>query len=241
MLNKVQYLLTILQEELAETTQRASKIIRFGQDDVQKDHTETNAERLVYEFNDVLAIMELLQQEGVIELIQDRTAIEKKKLKIKKYMKYSQQLGVLEEPTTFLEAQDGGPLEGLFKQFAQILSPIEIDPIESKKVWEQVDEKCDACKAIDELTELEEKHFGKSMDWNEFQKILEDGATIEISFREPKLVEVGPEGEKSIQTFDTLEKIVEQLEHCEYQCKGGPLNNNTAFIALKRLSENGGD
>lgn len=43
--------------------------------------------------------------------------------------------------------------------------------------------------------------------------------------------------EKSIKSFNSLSKIVEQLEKCGYECIGGPLKNNTAFIALKRLAE----
>jgi len=35
----------------------------------------------------------------------------------------------------------------------------------------------------------------------------------------------------------TLAEIVDQLEFCDYQCEGGPLRNNIAFIELKRRSE----
>ena len=35
----------------------------------------------------------------------------------------------------------------------------------------------------------------------------------------------------------TLAEIVEQLEFCDYQCEGGPLTNNIAFIELKRLGQ----
>ena len=40
-----------------------------------------------------------------------------------------------------------------------------------------------------------------------------------------------------IEKFDTLKKIVEQLEMCKYECAGGFLNNNVAFLSLKRMSE----
>jgi len=30
-------------------------------------------------------------------------------------------------------------------------------------------------------------------------------------------------------------KAIEQLEFCEYECEGGPLINNVAFIALQEL------
>lgn len=35
----------------------------------------------------------------------------------------------------------------------------------------------------------------------------------------------------------TLKEIVEQLELCGYECEGGKLENNVAFIALKKLAE----
>lgn len=33
--------------------------------------------------------------------------------------------------------------------------------------------------------------------------------------------------------YTTLAQIVEQLEKCEYECEGGYLKNNVAFVALK--------
>ena len=35
---------------------------------------------------------------------------------------------------------------------------------------------------------------------------------------------------------DAIKRIVGQLEMCNYECEGGPLKNNIALIALKRLS-----
>ena len=39
-----------------------------------------------------------------------------------------------------------------------------------------------------------------------------------------------------IEEFDTLDKIVNQLESCNYECEAGPLKNNIAFISLKKMS-----
>jgi len=36
----------------------------------------------------------------------------------------------------------------------------------------------------------------------------------------------------------TVSEIVEQLESCDYECEGGPLENNVAFIELKQKAEN---
>jgi len=42
--------------------------------------------------------------------------------------------------------------------------------------------------------------------------------------------------EKSIDSYDTLKKIVKQLEFCKYTSIGGSLESNSAFIALKRMA-----
>ena len=36
--------------------------------------------------------------------------------------------------------------------------------------------------------------------------------------------------------YDTLQKIVEQLEFCNYEAEGGFLKNNIAFLSLKRMA-----
>ena len=45
-----------------------------------------------------------------------------------------------------------------------------------------------------------------------------------------------PETEKAVEKFDSIKKIVEQLESCNYECEGGFLKNNVAFIALKEMT-----
>ena len=42
---------------------------------------------------------------------------------------------------------------------------------------------------------------------------------------------------KKIDKYDSLQKIVDQLEMCEYECIGGNLVNNIAFIKLKELAK----
>lgn len=36
--------------------------------------------------------------------------------------------------------------------------------------------------------------------------------------------------------YDTLPKIIEQLEFCNYESEGGYLKNNVAFLSLKRMA-----
>ena len=101
MQNKTNYLLTLLVEELAETAQRATKSMRFGMKEIQDGQPLTNEERLIYEFNDVLAIMQTLWNEGLLDRITDPEMIRLKFDKIEKYMQHSRELGLLEpEPNT---------------------------------------------------------------------------------------------------------------------------------------------
>ena len=54
---------------------------------------------------------------------------------------------------------------------------------------------------------------------------------------EPKPVVVPKtQTEIEIDKYDTLQKIVEQLEKCNYETEGGFLKNNVAFLSLKRMA-----
>ena len=82
-------LLVCLLEECGETGQRASKALRFGINEIQKGQPLTNAERIVYEFNDIMAVMEIMRDAGLISKIIDRDAIELKKKKLLEGIIYS--------------------------------------------------------------------------------------------------------------------------------------------------------
>lgn len=98
-MTRVELLLTILAEECNEVAQRASKAIRFGLDEVQEGQELNNAERIIYEFNDFLATFQILQTEGYLPYNGvSQPAIDAKKLKIEKWLKYSADQGVLTEP-----------------------------------------------------------------------------------------------------------------------------------------------
>lgn len=94
-MTRTENLLTTLSEECAETAQRVSKAIRFTLEEIQPEQELTNAQRIVYEFNDIVAVMELLQEEGVFEKVIDREAINKKKLKVAEYLAYSAKIGAI--------------------------------------------------------------------------------------------------------------------------------------------------
>lgn len=93
-MNKQEHLLTILIEECNELAQQASKALRFGIDE-QRDLPTSNRERLNMEYNDLMGVKELLATECEIFLQSNRLMIETKKAKVRKYMQYSKELGVL--------------------------------------------------------------------------------------------------------------------------------------------------
>ena len=95
-MTRTELLLITLSEECNETAQRVSKALRFTLEEIQDGQTFNNAERIVYEFNDIAAVMEILKEEGLVEKVIDREAIELKKVKVKKWLQYSEKVGTLE-------------------------------------------------------------------------------------------------------------------------------------------------
>jgi hypothetical protein len=69
-MNKKEYLLTCLMEELSEVQQETSKCLRFTPDHLYEPYGTTNLKRLQLEFADVCAVAKLLELEGVNTLIQ---------------------------------------------------------------------------------------------------------------------------------------------------------------------------
>lgn len=94
-MTKIENLLIILAEECSETAQRVSKALRFTLDEIQTGQKMTNAERIIYEFNDIVAVMEILKDEGVFDKVIDRDSIELKKNKVEKYLNYSFKVGTV--------------------------------------------------------------------------------------------------------------------------------------------------
>ena len=94
-MNRQEHLLLILEEECIETAQRVSKALRFSLEEVQPGQELSNADRLIYEFNDIVAMMEMLHDEGLIKDFHDPLAIIKKKSKVEKFLKLSKEHGTL--------------------------------------------------------------------------------------------------------------------------------------------------
>ncbi len=96
MMKNWQYLLLKLSEECNEVGQMASKNMHFGTEETQTGGVQTNRERLHAEINDLLAIVELLNEEEGFDFTPDPDKIARKKEKVKYFREYSRSLGLVE-------------------------------------------------------------------------------------------------------------------------------------------------
>lgn len=96
-MNRQQYLLSKLAEEAAEVAQIALKTAQFGLDEAQPEQRKTNAERCHDEIDDMLAIIEMLNDEFGFNFQSQMDRRWTKKDKVNKYAAYSAELGLLKE------------------------------------------------------------------------------------------------------------------------------------------------
>lgn len=82
-------ILDILIEECAEVTQRATKLLRFGRDEVQPGQDITNRDRLSLEVGDLLGMIEMAADRGLIDMRIARAAVPNKIAKVHLYMQHS--------------------------------------------------------------------------------------------------------------------------------------------------------
>ncbi len=77
------YLLTCLSEECAEVIQACAKAQRFGPDDFWPEQGMTNAQAIMVELTDVLAVAEMLRDLGTLGDQPDfQERLDKKKAKV---------------------------------------------------------------------------------------------------------------------------------------------------------------
>jgi NTP pyrophosphatase (non-canonical NTP hydrolase) len=79
-------ILTILIEECAEVQQRATKLLRFGRDEIEPGQHLSNRERLSMELGDVSAILTMASAVGLVSEEIAREQMPKKQAKLRKYM-----------------------------------------------------------------------------------------------------------------------------------------------------------
>lgn len=95
----VDYLLSHLAQECNEVAIRCTKAQMFGLDEVQPGQEFTNRERITQELCDVLAMCDVLRDEGVMAdvILASRALpyLERKKAKAAKFSDYSRELGRL--------------------------------------------------------------------------------------------------------------------------------------------------
>jgi NTP pyrophosphatase (non-canonical NTP hydrolase) len=84
--DKQREILVITQEECAEVIQEISKIFRFGITEAHKDGM-LHQEKLEIEVGDLLCMISLMTQHGLIRSDQVTTAIENKQTKLKQWSK----------------------------------------------------------------------------------------------------------------------------------------------------------
>lgn len=96
MMTREQYLFLKLAEEGNEVGQIAMKTMQFGQTEAMPGQPFTNAERTHQELDDLMAHIEMLNDECGFGYTPDRARIEAKKLKVAKFSAYSASLGLVE-------------------------------------------------------------------------------------------------------------------------------------------------
>lgn len=90
-----EHLLWSLAEECAEVAQRASKASRFGLKEIEPGQKLNNAKRITEEVNDLIGIISILVYEKLIPPPSQKK-VDKKILKIGKYLSYAKTCGTLE-------------------------------------------------------------------------------------------------------------------------------------------------
>ena len=107
-MNRLEHLLDILGEECSEVHQRGSKAMRFSLTEIQPDSAAnpeglTNAQRIIREYWDVCAMMEMVHRERPAEFAElldfpkASIHIELKKAKVERFLALSKEMGTLNE------------------------------------------------------------------------------------------------------------------------------------------------
>ena len=93
-MNRFEHLQTIAMEECAALQQAVSKAKRFGLSDRGEPDGPTNAQQIQTEFNDLLAVVDMLNAIGM-DLHRDPKLVREKIHRVEKYLLYSKERGTL--------------------------------------------------------------------------------------------------------------------------------------------------
>lgn len=91
-----EYMLLCFAEEAIEVAHAASKVMRFTEHDAHTIGGQTNIQKLQSEFSELMAMVELLEEHGIV-LKPSRGTITRKKERYSEYEDYSTKLGVIED------------------------------------------------------------------------------------------------------------------------------------------------
>lgn len=91
-MNRTEYLLIQAASECNEVAHRATKALHFGLNEVEPGQSLTNAQRIVEEFVDLLGVMSMLEDQGLIQIpvgAELFSSIAAKKAKVEKFMRFA--------------------------------------------------------------------------------------------------------------------------------------------------------
>lgn len=98
-MNPADYLLSHLAQECSEVAIRCTKAQHFGLDEIQPEQPLTNRQRIAEELSDLYAMVEFMQDIGILPRFAARdfeARISAKHRKAKKFRDYSRELGRLQ-------------------------------------------------------------------------------------------------------------------------------------------------
>ena len=97
MMNKGEYLLVCLAEECSEIQKAVMKALRFGLDkgNPYNEQFTTNASEISKECCDLIAVVELLEEDGILKNTGTIQEIECKKNKVRQFMEISKEYKTL--------------------------------------------------------------------------------------------------------------------------------------------------
>lgn len=98
-MNRTEHLLCILAEEATEVGQRVSKALRFGVTEIMAGQEHTNAERIMHEYADLVAAIDMLEADGIIRWPADWSKlVDAKRAKVERFLEYSKECGTFDAP-----------------------------------------------------------------------------------------------------------------------------------------------